>query len=163
MLQRGAAPVWRSWLHQTVEHAGRVAGMVSVFAQRERAFSEPQRRMLTTVAAQVAMTLERLESVAEAERIHLESVVDAMGEGLLWIDGAWRLRMANAAARRLLEELSSGTQPPRVQRLGAVDLKLVAQQPQRIRDGAGAATDVRDRVCHARPWRRGRRHGDPPG
>ncbi|TDI14243.1 MAG: response regulator [Acidobacteria bacterium] len=128
VLQREVAPVWRSWVHQPVERAGRVAGVVSVFAQRERAFSEPQRRMLTTVAAQVAMTLERLESVAEAERIHLESVVDAMGEGLLWIDGDWRLRMANAAARLLLQELSAGPQPPRMQRLGAVDLKLVAQQ-----------------------------------
>ncbi len=128
VLQRGAAPAWSSRLHQPVERAGRVAGMVSVFAQRERAFSEPQRRMLTTVAAQVAMTLERLESVTEAERIHLESVVDAMGEGLLWIDGAWRLRMANAAARRLLQELSGGTQPPSMQRLGPVDLKLVAQR-----------------------------------
>jgi len=128
VLQRGVAPVWRSRLHQPVERAGCVVGMVSMFAQRERAFAEPQRRMLTTIAAQVALTLERLENVAEAERIHLESVVDAMGEGLLWIDGAWRLRMANAAARLLLQELSGDPQPPRLQLLGTVDLSLVARQ-----------------------------------
>lgn len=127
MLQQGPAAAWRSHLHQPVERAGCVVGMVSVFAQRQRAFSEPQRRMLTTVAAQVAMTLERLESVAEAERIRLESVVDAMSEGLLWIDGTWRVRMANTAARRLLQELCGDSQPPRLQRLGAVDLKSVAR------------------------------------
>jgi two-component system NtrC family sensor kinase len=128
VLRGAVAPSLRSRLHQPVERRGRLVGMVSLFAHRQHAFGEPQRRMLTTVAAQLSMTLERLQSVAEAERIHLESVVDAMNAGLLWVDGAWRVRIANPAARRLLEELSGGPQPARLKRLGEVDLEAVERE-----------------------------------
>jgi two-component system NtrC family sensor kinase len=128
VLSGRAAADWSSSLHQPVEVAGRPVAQVSLFAQRSRVFAEPHRRMLTTVAAQVALTLERLESVEEAERIHLESVVDAMGDGLLWIDAQYRVRMANPAARELLEELSPGAAPARLERLGQVHLPSLAEQ-----------------------------------
>jgi two-component system NtrC family sensor kinase len=101
--------------------------MVSLLASRNRAFGEAQERLLTAVAAQVSATLDRLETVEEAERSHLESVVDAMGEGLLWVDGEGRVRLANPAARRFLEDLAGEPHPGRLERLGNVHLSTLKE------------------------------------
>ena len=125
---------WGAQLHEPVLRRGVAVGMLSLFTVRSGCLREAQHRLLLTIAAQVSLTLDRLETVRERERSRLESVVDAMGEGLLWVDASGRLQLANPAARGFLEELLGDPEPRRLSRLGEVELARVARQ---LADGPG--------------------------
>ena len=122
VLEGGVSPAWRSVLHRPLHRRGEVAGMVSIFAVRDGAFGEAEERLLTTLAGQVSLTVERLVRVREDERSRVEFLVDAMGEGLLWIDASGRLQMTNPAGRRSLLDLTGEPHPTELPQLGDVKL-----------------------------------------
>jgi two-component system NtrC family sensor kinase len=128
LLAGPVAPVWQSELHLPLRCRDRVAGVVSGFATRARAFGDPERRLLTTVAGLVSLTLDRFARARDDERSRLASVVDAMGEGLLWADADGRLVLANPAGRRCLVDLLGEPQPGDLQRLGDVDLASLRRE-----------------------------------
>ncbi|MGD8376034.1 MAG: ATP-binding protein [Acidobacteriota bacterium] len=166
LLAGPVAPAWRSELAAPLRSRGRVAGMVLLVAHRRSAFSEVDRRLLTTVSGLVSLTLERLDRALEDERSRIESVVDAMGEGLLWVDAAGRLELANPAGRRSLLDLLGEPQPAELHRLGDVDLdglreEFAGGRRTRYQAEVGSGAGARAYTLTASPVRG--RAGEPQG
>ena len=166
VLEGAVTPSWRSELHLPLRRRGGVVGMVSVFATRTGAFGEARRRLLTTVAGLVSLTMDRLERTLEDERSRIESVVDAMGEGLLWVDPRGRLELANPAGRRSLLDLTGDAQPGELHRLGDVDLdrlrdEFAGGRRTRYQAEVGSGAAGRAYTLTASPV--GGRTGEPKG
>jgi signal transduction histidine kinase/CheY-like chemotaxis protein len=122
-----------------LHHAGAPAGLLLMASSVPALAEEANRRLLLGIANQTSLTLERLETSRAAESGKFQAVIDSLPAGVLILDAAARVRLANPAARALLEELSEpagGT----LRRLGGVDLSPLLSEA--LRGGALRGREV---------------------
>lgn len=119
------APLAPSHLHAVVHASlvarGEVLGVLSVASREDRIRGEASMRLLRTVASQASLTLDRLRTAREEESRKIHSMLEAMAEGVLLLDGGLRVVLSNPAGQRYLERLASPA-PRRLERLGDQDL-----------------------------------------
>ena len=120
-----AAPAFR--LAAPLHRAGRVAGLLLMASSSPALSREENRRLLLGVANQVSLTLERLATSHAAETGKFQAVIDSMPAGIMLLDASGRARLANPAARALLELLGAPAEGV-LRSLGDLDLlPLIAE------------------------------------
>ncbi len=113
----------RAVAHAPLQVRGRTVGVLSVASRQAEAFGEVRMRLLHTIAAQAALTLDRLRSAREAESRRVHSMIESMAEGVVLLDRSLRPVMVNPAARAGLEVLTGRRAPKTVTHLGGVSLR----------------------------------------
>ena len=97
-----------------------------------RAADEGQLRVLYSASNQLALHLDRILTVREAEADRFRSIVDSMPQGVLLADEALRVVQANRAARRMLTEAGAGAEVSLTELLARWELTdLVARVQER--------------------------------
>jgi signal transduction histidine kinase len=81
-------------------------GLLFLASERPGAFSADHTRLVYTVAAQTAISIQRLQAVLAAEQRYLASLVEHLPEGVLLLDAERRIILANSTAQALLPALS---------------------------------------------------------
>jgi len=86
-----------------------VKGVLSIHSPRPNAFSENDRVMLETLAAQVGTVLERIElfESIEKEQRRLSAVLSGAADAILVIDSLGTLQLTNPAAQRLFTDIEA--------------------------------------------------------
>ncbi len=101
---RPAAPVL-SQLQVPLKQGGRVVGVMAVQAFRADTFAEDAAELLDLLANGAASALARLRAATGLELTRMEEVLAALPDGVLVVDAAGKVSLANRAARRLCEGL----------------------------------------------------------
>jgi signal transduction histidine kinase/CheY-like chemotaxis protein len=84
-----------------------VVGFLFVGAEPQDAFTEDQVRLLSTVANQTSLSIDRLRTLLdEAQQQRLESLLEHLPEGVIMVDAELHLVLANPVAREYLAALT---------------------------------------------------------
>jgi signal transduction histidine kinase len=104
-----------------LHRAGAPAGILLLASSDPALTREDNRSLLLGIANQTSVTLGRLETSRAAESGKFQAVIDSMPAGVIILDADSRVRLANPAARALLEGMSESAGGT-LRRLGDVDL-----------------------------------------
>jgi signal transduction histidine kinase len=116
-----------------LHRAGVPAGLLLLASSVPSLAGEANRSLLLGIANQTSLTLDRLETSRVAESGKFQAVIDSMPAGVLILDAASRVRLANPAARALLEGLAEPAEGI-LRRLGSVELSPLVSEA--LRGGA---------------------------
>jgi signal transduction histidine kinase/DNA-binding response OmpR family regulator len=125
----------------------RVVGLLYVAAQRPRAYSADDEKLLYLLAAQVAESIRRLSTRILDERRRMSLMVQAMTDGVIMTDEKSEVFLINPAARRMLsvEPTTVVTAKYLKERLGFYPFDLVS----RARTGVREELTIGDKVLHS--------------
>ena len=99
---------------------GEKAGLLAAVA--EKGFlSESMSRILTAAAGQASLTIDRLQSGAEAHERQLRAVIDSMSDGVIMTDLDSRVETLNKAAREHLRLFTGMEEPEDLASFGGSD------------------------------------------
>jgi signal transduction histidine kinase len=99
-----AFPGMQSGLIVPLRAQGQVIGTLNFFSDRPDHYSFNDLRVTSSLAAQTAMAVQNtrlFREIAEARDL-LHTTLEAIGDGVVMLDGSARIRVINSAARRLL-------------------------------------------------------------
>lgn len=104
--------------------SGSMVGLLMTGSEREQEFSIEQNRLLNTFANQAATAIQRLSSKLIAEQKRLESLVEHLPTGVIFLDADFRLLVANPLGREFLSVLRENNVPKnRVLQLGPLSIQ----------------------------------------
>jgi signal transduction histidine kinase len=122
-----------------LHRAGAPAGLLLLASSVPAMAGEDNRRLLLGIANQISLTLDRLETSRVAASGKFQAVIDSMPAGVLILDAASRVQLANPAARALLEGLSEPA-GGMLRRLGGVEISPLLSEA--IRGGAVRGREI---------------------
>ncbi len=81
-------------------------GLLLVLAEQAEAFSADDERLLTTLANQASVAVQRLRAILAAEQQRQESLLERLPEGVLLLDAKQRIVLANPVGQQYLRLLT---------------------------------------------------------
>ena len=100
-------------------------GILLVATENPKQFGPEHAKLLRTMAAQAAESIQRLQSLLAAEHQRLESLVAYLPDGVVLLDAELHLALANQMARQFLTQLGPGTGKDPLTHLGDYPLEVI--------------------------------------
>jgi len=112
----------RSFINLPLVIRGDVRAMLSVSAMAPDAFTAHLIQVLQTVASQASVAIERLQSLLQSEKTRMESLVESMLDGVIFVDRNRRILTLNPAGRQSLGAFGADATGFSLDQLGEMDV-----------------------------------------
>ena len=107
---------------------GNPVGFLMAGSELKQGFSNEHSRLLDTFANQAAAAVQRLSAMLAAEQKRLESLVEHLPTGVLFLDAEYRLMVANPLGREMLTLLCAHQPGNRVLYLGPLSIHELVER-----------------------------------
>lgn len=108
---------------------GKTVGSLVVCGSGVREGSEGQKRLLSTFAHQASLAVERISAILEAEQQRLESLVEHLPVGVLFLDSDRRLLVTNPLGKELLTILNARVSDNVLVELASFSIEEILNHP----------------------------------
>lgn len=100
----------------------RTIGLLLVASEQKNAFAESHIRVLSTVANQASISIQRLQLLMRTEQERLERLMERLPEGIVLLDKERRVVLTNPSGRDYLNTLSSASVGDTLRKLAELEL-----------------------------------------